>query len=183
MNTRSYHKCWTTSQETLVPFTPQVGCKEATLPCFDLQFFFNVTSISLQREGGVKMVVSSFKCPFWAGDGEEKGEVELLKNLEFSYRKKCAWKATFQSQELHRIQQFFQGYRIYRYISLTVTFCRLQTPPNYQAGFPTINEGAVKYLKQSTVTPSNTACRGAQHICIFQHGEKSEFCFLYETKR
>lgn len=35
---------------------------------------------------------------------------------------------------------------LYRYISLTVTFCRLQTPPNYQAVFPTINEKVVKYL-------------------------------------
>lgn len=183
MSTGSYNECGTTFQDISVPFAPQVGHKETTLPCFDLQFFFNVTSVSLQREDGVKMVVSSFKCPFWEGDEEEKGEAELLKNLEFSYRKKCAWKAIFQSQELHSIQQFFQSYRIYRYISLTVTFCRLQTPPNYQAVFPTINEGVVKYLKQSTGIPSNTACRGAQHICIFQHRGKSVFCFLYKTKR
>lgn len=64
MNTGPYDKCRTASQEILVPFIPQVGYKEATLPCSDLQSFFNVTSISLQREGGVRMVVSSFKCPF-----------------------------------------------------------------------------------------------------------------------
>lgn len=128
-----------------------------------------------------QLYLSSNDCPFW-GEGEEKEEGEPLTILEFSYKEKCAWKATFQSQELHGLQQFFQCYRIYRYVSLTVTFCRLQSPPHYQAGFPTINEAAVKFLNQITGTPSNTACRGAQHTCVLQQGEESELCFLYENK-
>lgn len=182
MRTGSYDKCGTTFQDISVPFAPQVGYKETTLPCFDLQSFFNVISASFQREDGVKMVVSSFKCPFWERDEDKKGEAELLKNLEFSYRKKCAWKAIFQSQELHSIQQFFQSYRIYRYISFTVTFCRLQTPPNYQAVFPTINEGVVKYLKQSTVIPSNTACRGAHTSAYFSMGVRANFVSYMKLK-
>ena len=179
-------KCWTTSQEVLVPSTPQVGYKEAILPWLDLQFssMHSMWPLFLFRGGcGVKTVLSSFKQLYLLRGGREKREGELLTNLEFIYKEKCAWKATFQSQDLHRIQQFFQHYRIHRYISLTVTFSRLQTPPHYWASFPTINEGAVKRLGQITATPSNAACRGAQHICILQHGEKRELCFLYETKR
>lgn len=142
----------------------------------------SMTSFSLQRRmWHADSCVFQNDCPFWRERGKEEGG--LLSNLEFSYNEKCAWEVTFWSQKLHRIQQTFQFYRTYRYVSLTVTFCRLQTMLHYQAGFLINNEGAAECLKQIAASPSRAARRSALCICMLWHGENSKLCFLYKKQK